>query len=156
MTDYERIKREYDLSLLQKNRLMDKVWPVGSIYMSLDATDPSVRFGGVWERIQNAFLLAASDAHPAGESGGEENHALTIDEMPNISGTIEMHGVGTGTSIAGATGVFYGGYYQSSYAQPVGNASAGSFAYIGLAFGGNQPHNNMPPYLAVYIWKRIK
>lgn len=151
MTDYERIKREYDLSLLQKNRLMDKVWPVGSIYMSLDATDPSVRFGGVWERIQNAFLLAASDAHPAGESGGEESHTLTGDEAPSLAFRIpHVAGYNGSYAVSGCAESTVAHNYEGA-ANAVHNTG-----WHHISAGGGQPHNNMPPYLAVYIWKRIK
>ncbi len=151
MTDYERIKREYDLSLLQKNRLMDKVWPVGSIYMSLDAIDPSVRFGGVWERIENAFLLAAGDRHPAGESGGAETVTLTQAQMPKhthvhndyIQGYVNTNYRDGIDTYASPTQELAGGDRQALQG---GTSSA----------GGDQPHNNMPPYLAVNVWKRIK
>jgi hypothetical protein len=139
MTDYERIKREYDLSLLQKDRLMNKVYPVGSIYLSLDPTDPATRFGGVWERIENAFLLAASTVHPAGESGGEEKHTLTVDEIPPHTHSVH-YGIDTGRPGFAATVIS-----DASYTANLVNSA-----------GGGQPHNNMPPYLSVYMWTRIK
>ncbi len=150
MTDYERIKREYDLSLLQKNRLMDKVWPVGSIYMSINSTDPGALFGGVWERIEGRFLLGASSKYAAGTIGGEADHQLTVAEMPSHVHGYNLHYGGVGTSrddisngkIAGATyGASTGGrvYYDNMHGA-----------------GGDKAHNNMPPYLAVYIWVRIR
>lgn len=150
MTDYERIKREYDLSLLQKNRLMDKVWPVGSIYLSLDATDPSVRFGGVWERIKDTFLLAAGDNYEAGDTGGEASVELHETEMPahshNFSYASAEHESFPYSSEA------VGGQYINFY---LGTANTGN--RIGIANAGDgQPHNNMPPYLAVHIWTRIR
>ena len=160
ISDYERIKREYDLSLLEKLAqtvrqlpTIEDLWPVGSIYLSLDPTDPATRFGGVWERIENAFLLAASTAHPAGESGGEEQHALTHAEMPRVSMRIphvagfngaygqtgcENTTVSNGDNYEGAATPLYGAYWHK------------------IAFGGNGAHNNMPPYLSVYMWKRVK
>ncbi len=141
MTDYERIKREFDLSLLEKKKLMDQVWPVGSIYMSLDATDPAVRFGGVWERIQDAFLLAASDAHPAGERGGEAEVTLTQEQMPKHSHSIRCMEIGSGVTDT----YIFARPYESS-----GDDSQTS------AVGGNRPHNNMPPYLSVYMWRRTR
>lgn len=153
MTDYERIKREYDLSLLQKDKLMSKVYPVGSIYMSINEVSPAALFGGVWERIENAFLLAASNTHPAGEAGGEEQHTLTHAEMPRVAIRIPH--------IAG----FNGDYGQtgcenstvSSIDRYEGAAAPLADAYWHqVAFGGNAPHNNMPPYLSVYMWVRIK
>lgn len=142
MTDYERIKREYDLSLLQKGKLMSKVWPIGSIYLCLDETDPSVRFGGQWVRIEGSFLLAASKKHPAGETGGAETHTLTEAEMP-----AHVH----------AQADMTWGY---DWLDGVGQWSASSSthdtqSYTTKSAGGGQAHNNMPPYLSVYIWQRV-
>ncbi len=146
MTDYERIKREFDLSMIERLAQtvrqmpsLEDIWPVGSIYMSLDATDPSVRFGGVWERIQDAFLLAASKSHPAGETGGEERHTLTVAEMP-AHGHAISYGIATNNPGMAAT-VMSNGDYTS---------------YIAQSAGGNQAHNNMPPYLSVYMWRRTR
>ncbi len=138
MTDYERIKREYDLSLLQKNGLLNRIYPVGSIYMSVHEVSPAVLFGGVWERIENAFLLAASSAHPAGEQGGEERVTLSVEEIPPHTHTV-YYGIATDKPGWAAT-VMSDGSYQS----PLANAT-----------GGCASHNNMPPYLSVCMWKRV-
>ncbi len=151
MTDYERIKREYDLSLLQKNRLMDKVWPVGSIYLSLDATDPAVRFGGVWERIENAFLLAAGDGHPVGERGGAETVTLTQAQMPKHT---HVHN----DYIQGYVNANYRDGIDT-YATPTQELAGGDRQAVqggSSSAGGDEPHNNMPPYLSVFVWKRVK
>lgn len=55
-------------------------YPVGSIYMSVNSASPATLFGGTWERIQDAFLLAAGTNHAAGTTGGEETHKLTAAE----------------------------------------------------------------------------
>ena len=153
ISDYERIKREFDLSLLSKLAqtvrqlpTVEDLWPVGSIYMSLDPTDPATRFGGVWERIENAFLLAASSAHPAGERGGEEKHTLTVGELP--SHTHDYYVGHTGISNSAGT-IAQGGWYDSYH-----KVTDRSFGI--LASGGGAAHNNMPPYLSVYMWKRTK
>lgn len=57
-------------------------WPVGSIYTSSLPTDPHELFGGTWEPIQDVFLYCAGPKHVAGETGGEETHKLTVEEMP--------------------------------------------------------------------------
>lgn len=115
----------------------DEIYPIGGIYISLNSTNPSIIFGGVWEQIQGKFLLGASETYPVNQTGGEETHTLTTDEMPN-----HTHGVTQGYVTEGGTG----GYARVAY--------SGSSGLIGPS-GGSQPHNNMPPYLAVYIWKRI-
>lgn len=61
---------------------MDDVYPVGSIYMSVNATDPGKMFGGTWQRIKERFMLGCGDTHTAGTTGGEFSHTLTFNELP--------------------------------------------------------------------------
>lgn len=61
--------------------LLNLFFPVGSIYHSTKATDPSTFMGGTWRRLQNVFLYAAG-SKSAGSTGGEERHTLTKAEMP--------------------------------------------------------------------------
>lgn len=122
--------------------LLDYLHPVGSIYQSTDPTSPADLFGGTWEQIKDVFLLAAGDAHAAGSTGGEEEHILTAAEMAN-----HTHGYDyTGQSIT--EGVNAIRLYKA--------ASTQYNAYTGKATSncGGQAHNNMPPYLAVYTWRR--
>ena len=113
------------------------VYPVGSIYMSVNATSPASLFGGTWERIEDRFLLAAGSTYTAGDMGGEAAHTLTVDELPSHNHTYTIPGNETGTSWYGASGTAKGAPQSSGDS------------------GGGQPHNNMPPYLAVYMWKRV-
>ena len=62
---------------------VDLIYPVGSIYMSVNATNPKDLFGGTWTQIQGRFLLGMSSSYPAGSQGGEATHTLTANEMPN-------------------------------------------------------------------------
>ena len=73
------------LSLLEGtvNDLFDLIYPVGSIYMSVNSTNPSVFFGGTWEQIKDTFLLATGDTYANGSTGGEATHTLTENEMPS-------------------------------------------------------------------------
>lgn len=124
-----------------KSQLLNSIYPIGSIYMSVNSTNPENFIGGTWERIQDKFLLASGSLYSAGSTGGEATHKLTIDEMPKHRHEMIMRNTGTN-------------YYENPYPPytAVGdttNSSAGM-----LYAGGDQPHNNMPPYLAVYVWKR--
>lgn len=121
--------------------LLDYLHPVGSVYQSSDSTSPAELFGGTWEKIKDRFLLAAGDSHAAGSTGGEEEHILTAAEMAN-----HTHGYNyTGQSDATGTGAI-------KIVSPGSTANA----YTGEATSscGGQAHNNMPPYLAVYTWRR--
>ena len=125
--------------------ILDIVYPVGSIYMSVNNVEPFTLFGGAWERLKDTFLLAAGDTHAAGETGGEETHTLTVDELAK-----HRHGVIYSTT---ATGVAANGIARIPMANNMTSTSANTATceYV----GSSEPHNNMPPYLAVYMWKRI-
>ena len=122
--------------------MCDRLWPIGSIYLSVDATDPAIRFGGRWTRIENAFLLAASPAHPAGERGGEESHTLTVGELPahaHDQAPMQYGNDWLGTS----------GQWSAS------SSGSTTHQYATAPTGGGLAHNNMPPYLSVYVWQRV-
>lgn len=120
--------------------ILDNLYPVGSIYISTNNTNPSNYFGGVWQQIKDVFLLACGN-HSNGSTGGAENVTLTINQIPSHS-----HTLGFATQNSG-----------SSYDMPIRARAYGSAAsnYSTSAVGGSQAHNNMPPYLAVYMWERI-
>ena len=121
--------------------LLDYLHPVGSIYQSTDPTSPADLFGGTWEQIKDVFLLAAGDSHEAGATGGEETHVLTAAEMAD-----HTHGYD------------YTGQSDATGTRAIKIVSPGSTAnaYTGKATSncGGQAHNNMPPYLTVYTWRR--
>lgn len=123
------------------NLMWSKIYPVGSIYISTVSTSPSTLFGGTWERIKDTFLLAAGSTYAAGATGGEATHTLTVDEMPShqhfLAANVNENEHTENSDIFSYAG--WNTYYHYS---------ATTFS------GGNQPHNNMPPYLAVYVWKR--
>jgi len=125
---------------------LQAVWPVGAIYISTTATNPSTLFGfGAWEQIKDVFLLAAGDTYAGGRTGGEATHVLTEDEMPahrhkiaypNASGEYGDAAIGYPTS-SGTTKTWLAEMCKTE------------------SVGGGAAHNNMPPYLAVYMWHRI-
>lgn len=119
--------------------LHDAIWPVGSVYISVNDNNPNTLFGGVWEKIENAFLLGASSAHPLGSSGGAETHALSVEEMPQHS-----HNIWGGAEVSSLN--VNGFALTSDYL---------TSQYATISAGEGKPHDNMPPYLAVGIWKRI-
>lgn len=113
-------------------------YPVGSIYMSVVETSPASLFGGTWEILNDVFLLAAGSYANAGTFGGEAVHTLTVDEMPAHRHTVpSMPGYDAGTEWVGQSG------------------KAASLTRNTDINGGGAAHNNMPPYLAVYMWKRV-
>ena len=128
--------------------LLDMVYPVGSIYLSVSGTDPQTLFGGTWARLEDVFLLAAGAKHAAGSTGGEESHILTETEIAP-----HKHAMAYGPeSSASSTGFSYGIAAGSATNSAGGRGYASNLGTFSA--GGGQPHNNMPPYLAVYTWKR--
>ena len=131
------------------------VYPIGSIYMSINDTSPSILFGGTWEQIQDTFLLSAGSTYNAGDVGGESTHTLIVDEMPTHTHTQNAHshtgqyatGVGSVVHLIPRTNSSWGGAGTN-------NVVSGTIATNNNT-GGGLAHNNMPPYLVVYMWKRI-
>ena len=126
-------------------------WPVGSIYMSVSSTSPATLFGGTWERISERFLLGASSSYPAGGTGGEFTHKLTQSELPNYSLSV-TNGSNVIRSKTGNSADAYVQTQSSGWGIPNWESKT-----VTVASGGSgEAHNNMPPYLAVNMWKRTK
>lgn len=138
------------------------IYPVGSIYLSVNNVDPSTLFGGTWERIEGKFLLASSSTHAIGTIGGEESHTLTQGELPHLTGNAQggyVWAESRSKTTGAASGIFsISETANEEYTSPTGwaaNISARRPANLNISFGNNEAHNNMPPYLTVSMWKRI-
>ena len=132
---------------VSKSDILLSVYPVGSIYKSTNSMSPAELFGGTWERIKDQFLLASGDTYTAGSTGGEAEHTLTQAEIPNgivinenPKSQIYIKGVERTSIKTGNDWIF---------------AANKDFAELMGTQMPNQPHNNMPPYLTVYMWKRV-
>lgn len=122
--------------------IADLVYPVGSIYMSVNSTNPSQLFGGSWTQIQNRFLLGAGTSYTNGSFGGAATCQLTAANLP--SHTHPQYVATSGGSIS--ANLDYASYSTSAktVAQGIPTGATGS----GTAF------DILPPYLVVYMWKR--
>ena len=190
--------------------VLNKIYPVGSIYMSVNSTSPATLFGGTWQRISGRFLFAANDsveAHKAGKTGGSISVTLTTANLPSHNHSVGAHSHGlnnhthswSGTTNetgnhnhyadefgakmqrSGYDNSFYKSgekvafYYQRSTGSDAtvntsmsGNhkhtisgttgassgSTANSTAFNSGSTGSGTAHENMPPFLAVYVWKR--
>ena len=144
-----------------------QAYPVGSIYMSVNSTSPASLFGGTWEQLQDRFLLAAGSTYSAGSTGGEAKHSLIANELPKIEGWIEAGAGSAGTPTSDGHGAFRSASgvfsttrncnysYDNSDKAIWTPSDTDSWQQVNMSFGNDQPHNNMPPYLAVYMWKRV-
>lgn len=144
-----------------RNKNNEKIYPcpyfpIGYIYLSAINIDPSTYFGGKWEQIKDRFLLTAGDTYKAGATGGEASHTLSISEMPTHN-----HDVRQRASNPTAFSTFYnsnytGGQAEYCFKESVKMVNTGSTDNLfTLSVGGNNAHNNMPPYLVVYAWRRV-
>lgn len=152
---------------------LDKIWPIGSVYISVNSTNPSNLFGGKWKQLSGRFLIGVGTGtanttnfwgndswdhtiRTVEEKGGQAWHTLTEAELPVIDGSFRTPVVGS-HSVYGVRGHAYGSAWSDG--KTTNEYSSGSGAVMnwgyGYKFGGGQAHTNMPPYLAVYMWKRV-
>ena len=142
---------------LLKEYLLDSIYPVGSIYMSVSSTSPATLFGGTWSQLTDRFLLGAGSTYTAGNTGGAATVTLTTSQMPahthgtNNSSYYFSTAKALSTDSVGRRTVGSGG---SNYATTATTLEDLSEASATGSTGGGGSHNNMPPYLVVYMWKR--
>jgi microcystin-dependent protein len=159
-------------SVLHAGNWLNMTYPVGSIYMSTSATNPGSLFGGSWERyavgrVQVGVSEGEGEFAGPGYAGGEKYHTLTVNEMP-----YHNHGGGTGGQSADhAHSIGYrvmtegdryvvdrqvtsSGFFATTTGVYTGGVTANHYHGI-PADGASWGHNNMQPYIAVYIWRRI-
>ena len=128
------------------DRDLYNVWPVGSIYISVVNINPSEYFGGTWQVFGTGRCLVGIDTsqtefNTIEKTGGEKTHKLTVSEMPKHKHTAWT---AQGGSWARET-VSCGNKTAHN------EADYGSIDYA----GGDNAHNNLQPYITVYMWKRI-
>lgn len=132
--------------------LLNLTYPVGSIYMSVNNTNPKSLFGGTWEEFAKGKTLIGVDTaqiefNTVEKNGGEKTHKLTTEEMPIHAP--KWNGYSAGNLYTGSgTSVTYALFGNDTW--------NGSKANGIQPVGGDQPHNNLQPYITCYIWKRIE
>lgn len=152
----------------------DQIYPIGAIYMSTVSTNPATLFKiGNWEALPAGRVLLAQGTstwgvnYSAGSTGGEDKHTLTVSESAphnhtgnaTTSGSTHTHALtmraSHGKSGNGGVPRFGDGDIWSDYkTQNLSAAGEHSHAITINNSGGGQAHNNMQPYLSVYMWKR--
>jgi len=124
-------------------------YPVGAIYISTSGANPSTIFGGSWTAYAAGRVLvgvnpADSDFNAANKSGGSKTHTLTTNEMPSHT---HIHTVRTGRSFSSSTG-------SAPIVQGSNSTELDSDPETTSSTGGGAAHNNLQPYMTVYMWKR--
>ena len=127
------------------------LYPVGSIYMSVNNTNPSTFFGGTWEawgagKVPVGVDTADTDFNAVEKTGGEKTHILTVNEMPKHS-----HSLPTFYSNPEKENITFADSAFNADKASDGNVSNGGQV---ISTGGGQAHNNLQPYITCYMWKR--
>ena len=195
--------QENALTLSQQQ--LNLIYPIGSIYMNVNSTNPGTLFGGTWQRIQDRFLLASGSTYANGTTGGNATHihtnpntgaysgntgnysgtsgtwsgntgstTLTANQIPSHThsytkadfnaqgrgwklgdgGTVQVYTTGVGASTTGATGGGQGHTHSipsHTHSIPSHSHTIPSHTH---SVGNTGSSSNIPPYLAVYVWKR--
>ena len=194
---------------------IDNIYPVGSVYISVNSTNPGSLFGGTWEQINNVFLLAQGSSYAAGStggsttmahthsqvavttggpsnntSGGPSNNtsgstAITVAQMPAHRHTMQRQQWWNVDNVANSatnsifnwrSGAGSGGNTSQTFTEntvyAINNTGGGqghthtlsshthtlsshTHDITATTTGAASNTNNMPPYLTVYMWKRI-
>jgi hypothetical protein len=134
-----------DLSRSLYDTIMNSVHPVGSIYISENATNPADYFGGSWKRITDTFILAAGDKFPIGDAGGKNEVTLTVENIPSHTHqyfrqkALNKETIGPDTESVYAANTTVMNMKTEPYTYPT---------------GGDKPFSIMPPYVTRYVWQR--
>lgn len=133
-----------DSGFVSQSNLVDLVYPVGSYYWSSNSTSPSTLFGGTWTQVKDRFVLAAGDSYSVNATGGEKTHTLTINEMPGHDHRASQWG-----------GLYvWGGANSSKFAEGSGGYETLLSGVNTSSTGEGHSHNNMPPYIVAFCWRR--
>tara|TARA_Y100000114_G_scaffold86610_1_gene80119 strand:+ start:1885 stop:2766 length:882 start_codon:yes stop_codon:yes gene_type:complete len=131
--------------------IFEKIYPVGSIYINAtNSTNPGTLLGfGTWTafgagRVPVGIDSSDTDFDTAEETGGSKTHTLTTTELPSHTHT---HTVQTGRSFSSSIG-------SAPVVQGSDNTVLSSSAVTTSSTGGGSAHNNVQPYIVVYMWKR--
>ena len=140
----------------EPGNFLNYVYPVGSIYTSINATNPTNLFGGTWEEFGKGQVLVGVDSsqtefNAVQKSGGEKTHTLTTSEMPahshDIHGNSNTYPASASETAWQVNKAFKGyasGERVTLYRTAFGTASVGN----------TLAHNNLQPYITVYRWIR--
>lgn len=129
--------------------VVERDHPVGSLYISENATSPAELYGGIWERIEGKFIMGASDTYPAGSTGGSATHRQTAKEVAS-----HAHDIGTNVSGTLMT-VPQWKFYITSVSQVTDPNGYECYGMATNTTGDGEPMNILNPYYSAYIWRRV-
>jgi len=137
-----------------------KTYPIGSIYVSTSSANPGNTFGGTWVSFGTGRTLVGVDSSQTEfatveKTGGEKTHTLTVDEMPSHNHLYE-YSTDNGLTYSSTQSFGIDGTYTQPYYFGGSNSVSSYESYKGRIgyTGGSKAHNNLQPYITVYMWKR--
>jgi len=160
----------------KNNALLDRIYPIGSIYISVSSVDPGGTLGGTWIKFAQGAMLAGVSSTDSDfdfrsnfQVRGAKTHILTETQMPSHTHSFNFNGnpntssqkYVTGTSnkvhfpvmAEGDNGV-WGLYAQTGYSISRATLHPNETWFENASTGGGKAHNNLPPYITVYMWRR--
>lgn len=131
---------------LPMDAIVNALYPVGSIFITTNSADPSMVFAGTtWEQIKDVFLLSAGDSYTAGSTGGaassSHKHGSPVAYNSSAVGFVNVNGTYSSGN---------GKAYRTANTDYSGTLSTN----VTVGYTTNTSVDTMPPYLAVYVWKR--
>lgn len=158
------------VSVLDSENFLNKLYPVGAVYITYNNNNPGNFLGGTWVQFGQGRTLvgegtgndgSTSMSFTSNSSGGEYFHALTKDEMPSHNHVLALcfnadnlgEHVSVGPWSTAVTTMHKNSHDELSlYQVKKSNPYSGMSTYEN---GGNQKHNNISPYITVFFWKRV-
>ncbi|MBP3541509.1 MAG: hypothetical protein J6K72_06815 [Clostridia bacterium] len=131
--------------------IVNAIYPVGSLFFSMNATSPASLFGGSWTQITDKFIYAAGSNYYVGQTGGAQTVSLSIANLP-----YHTHGMRMGWSdnLETVNSVITTVERQGLTAGTAESHVVVDAGYTTNAAGSGTAHTNMPPFVAAYIWQR--
>lgn len=136
------------------NNVVDMIYPIGSIYLSVNNVNPSSVFGGTWEawgsgKVPVGVDTTQTEFNTVEKTGGEKEHKLTIEQIPEHDHPIPQN---FGTPAQSSTD-----YTENEIKTLAATKDASYLTRTGKTGvrGGGKAHNNLQPYITCYMWKRI-
>lgn len=138
--------------------IVDRIYPIGSIYITLSDFNPGTMIGGTWEIFGAGKTLVGVDVNDAdfdeaGKTGGEKAHTLTVEEMPtHRHDTVPSYSSSTLSTNSNNHGKLLGAPAAAGWATSSRNDDANNHPI--QTAGSGHAHNIMQPYITTYFWQR--
>ena len=125
--------------------ILEAIYPIGAMYLSIQNTSPAEIIGGTWSKIEGQYLIGANDNYEVTSTGGTTSYTLTTNNMPSHYHTVWWKRTNITINSSGNSHVVV---------NKTNTGASGPYSGYMTASGGGQPFTVTPPYYAVNIWVR--